>query len=361
MTAADDGRWIVIREGPRTRWGGELTRRMLFAELARRTRATVVEQWSTASFVSVARGPRWKALLPVRRRPSLVSSEQLPEAMVPAARRYADPVAVAIYDDAIAQLDALGITLAPERLEAIRRRRALNEAMFRWDVVPTASFADLAGLDPARVIVGANGTDVEHIRPGPWPSIPAVGLVSGAAPGRGLEALIAAARLVRETIPDLRLLLWLVATSRESEAYLDGLRRDVAGEPWIEIATAPYETLGAELARATVLCIAHPAGRYMDVALPVKLPDSLAAGRPLVVTPRTETRAVVERFGAGVVAGGDGPDDLAAALLAVLGDESLARGLGAAARAAAETEFTWPVVGGRIADEILRREGLAGR
>jgi glycosyltransferase involved in cell wall biosynthesis len=355
-------RWVVIREGRRSRWGGDLRRRSIFSVLATRTGATVLDDWSNPSLVAASRGPRWKTILqPVMERPRLASSEQLPESMVPFARRFTDPVAVAIYDDTIAQLDAFGIKLEPERLEAMRRRRAENEDTFRWHVVPTASFAELTGLDPARVIVGGNATDAVHVRPGPWPTTPTIGLVSGAAPGRGIEALVAAARLVRAEMADLRLLLWLVATSSESEAYLEGLRREVASDDWIEIGGAAYEVLGSELARASVLCIAHPSSAYMDVALPVKLFDSMAAGRPLLVTPRTETRAIVERHGVGIVTAGDRPEDLAEGLLRLLADDTLARRLGAAARTTAETVFDWPIVAGRIADEILRREGIGER
>jgi glycosyltransferase involved in cell wall biosynthesis len=352
-------RWVVIRQGERSRWGGELRRRNIFSALAARTNATVVEGWTNASLVAATHGPRWKTVLrPLVAAPRLASSEQLPESMVAFARQFADPVAVAIYDDAIAQMEAFRIVLEPERLDAIRRRRAMNEALFRWHVVPTASFAALTGLDPARVIVGGNATNAGHVRPGPWPASPTVGLVSGAAPGRGIEALIASARLVRQSMPDLRLLLWLVATSRQSEAYLEGLRNDVQADGWISLGSADHDHLGPELARATVFCIAHPAGAYMDVALPVKLFDSMAAGRPLVVTPRTETRTIVERHGVGIVTAGDRPEDLAEGLLRLLGDESLARRLGAAARTTAETVFDWPIVAGRIADEILRREGV---
>jgi glycosyltransferase involved in cell wall biosynthesis len=354
-------RWVVVREGQVPRWGGELRRRNIFSALAERTGATVVDGWTSRALIAGTRGPRWRSVLrSIVARPHLASSEQLSERVIPYAERFADPVAVAIYDDAVAQLSALGIELEPDRLEGIRRRRALNEALFRWHVVPTASFAALTALDPARVIVGGNATDARHVLPGPWPETPTVGLVSGAAPGRGIEALVAAARLARESVAELRLLLWLVATSPESEAYLAGLAESVAGDAWIEIGSVDHDHLGAALARATVLCIAHPPNAYMDVALPVKLFDSMAAGRPLVVTPRTETQAIVERHGVGLVTGGDTPEDIAAALLGLLGDEALARRLGATARNVAETEFDWPVVAGRIADEVLRREGRGG-
>ena len=227
--------------------------------------------------------------------------------------------------------------------------------------MPTRSFAELVGLDLSRVIVGGHGTDTEHVRPATWPDRPAIGVVSGAGPGRGLEALVEAARLLRSDIPELRLLLWLVATSPESEAYLDGLRAQVSRDQWIELGTAPYDQLGAELSRATVLAIAHPASAYMDVILPVKLFDSMAAGRPLVVTPRTETVAVVRDAGAGVVAAGDTPEDIAAAALTLLTNDELARSMGAAGRAAAVEQWDWRVRSAWIADALLEREGLTRR
>jgi glycosyltransferase involved in cell wall biosynthesis len=211
------------------------------------------------------------------------------------------------------------------------------------------------------VIVGGNGTLTDEVRPGPWPTVPSIGFVSGAAPGRGIEPLVEACRLVRSSWPDLRLYLWLVATSPSANEYLDELRTRVRGEPWITIGAVPHAGLGEALARATILCIPHPANEYMDVALPVKLLDSMAAGRPLVVTPRRETAAIVERYGAGLVTGGDEPADLAVAFERLLGDEVLAQRLGAAGREAALQEFDWKVVGDRIATEILAREGRRGR
>ena len=45
----------------------------------------------------------------------------------------------------------------------------------------------------------------------------------------------------------------------------------------IEIGPVGYAHLGPALAKATILTIPHPANEYMDVALPVKLLDSMAA------------------------------------------------------------------------------------
>jgi len=238
----------------------------------------------------------------------------------------------------------------------LRLKLELNRDLFHSLVVPTASFAELAGLPAEKLIVAGNGTIVDHIRPGPWPDRPSIGMVSGAARGRGIELLIEAARMLRADQPDLVLHLWLQATGEEGEHYVHELRRG-APEPWIEIGAAPYATVGAALGRATALVIPHPPGTYMDVALPVKLFDSMAAGRPVVVTPRVETAAVIRRHDAGVVAGGDTADDLASALRSVLDDPVAARRMGAAGRRRVEAQFSWASVAERT--EKVYAEAIA--
>jgi glycosyltransferase involved in cell wall biosynthesis len=351
---------MVMRASRDRGLGGDIRRARIFERLAERQQATVVNDWPT--FQRKVRGRRWQAWIPRRRgRPHLAASEMAPPSWVRQILALADPVAVAIYDDPVAQARALGIPLSDERAAELQRRRKLNEDAFRWHVVPTRSFAEAHGLDLDRIIVGRQGTVAAHVRPGPWPATPSIGMVSGAAPGRGIETLIEAARLARTQVPDVRLYLWLKATSEAEEAYLDGLRASIAGDPWVEIAAAPYAELGQTLAKATVLVIPHPAIEYMDVILPVKLFDCLAAGRPLVVTPRRETVAIIEPNGVGIASRDDHPASIAEALVKVLADPALARRMGTAARLLAEREFDWKVLGDRIADEILRREGLLAR
>ena len=352
-------RWIVLSEGKRERWGGDLRRQHIFAELAERTGAVVEDTWGIRAIRHGVDGPLWRfrRYLPHSGpRPHLVSAEMLNPYHAEVAATVADPVAVAIYDAALAQARALGIVLTAERKSQLRGKQEANVAAFRWLIAPTASFAALAGLDADRLIVGGNGTRVDRVRPGPWPTQPAIGMVSGGAPGRGIETLIEAARLVRLGVPDLRLLLWLIGTGEASEQYIEDLRRATATDPWIKIGAATYQRLGEELSRATVLCIPHPPNEYMDAALPVKLFDSMAAGRPIVVTPRRETAAIVDSRGVGLVASGDRADDVAASLERLVTDQKLARDLGAQARLTAEREYDWRIVGARIADEVLRRE-----
>lgn len=352
---------MVVRAGEQRRWGGEIRRQEIFARLAARTGASVTDGWP--AFRREILGGRLRRVAdrigirppPAAQRP-LAASEQAPASWLDWIPGHVDPAVVAIYDDHVLQARAMDVELSEARIEELTVRRARNEGLFRWHVVPTASFARLIGLDMDRVIVGANGTVTSRVRPGPWPDVPTIGIASGAAPGRGLETLIEASRRLRTSIRDLRLQLWLAATGGSGSAYIDGLRATVGNESWIQIGTAPYEQLGQALSQSTVLALTLPPNDYFDVALPVKVFDYMAAGRPIVSTPRTETVAVLKRFDVGVVAPGDDPDSVAEALAPLLNDRRRAHEIGARARAAAEAHFDWSVVGDRIADEVLRRE-----
>jgi glycosyltransferase involved in cell wall biosynthesis len=86
-------------------------------------------------------------------------------------------------------------------------------------------------------------------------------------------------------------------------------------------------------------------------ALPTKMLEAMAAGRPVVLAARGEAARLVEREGCGVVVPPEDPRALAAALSALAADPSRRAAMGAAGRRAAERDF------GR--DAWLRRwEGL---
>ena len=348
-------RWLILREGDRRRWGGDLRRHYLFDGLAERTHGRVVEDRRPGGIAPVLRElqpRRWQ----VWRKPPLVAStEILTDKQFAPIERLGVPAVVDIHDDTLLQNDALGIATGADDEAAIRAKDALNRDGFRWLIAPSAPFAALAGLDPARTIVAPNGTDSAAVQPGRWPDTPAVGFVAGAAPRRGIEELVEAVRIARDTVPDLRLDLVLAATGDHSQAYLDRLASNLAGEEWISIGPSPYPELGARLSKATVLAIPTPAHPYWDSVSPVKRFDYFAAGRPVLTTPRIETARVVWEADAGVVSSDDSPESMAAALVDLLASPDEARRRGANARAAAENDYDWRVIGRRLADEILAR------
>jgi glycosyltransferase involved in cell wall biosynthesis len=343
-------RWLVIRETERSRWGGDLRRRYIFEALLERTAGTSLElRGPLRRALLDLRGPRWA----IWRRTRVAAAELLLPRQLENVQELGVAVAVDIHDEPVLQAEALGVPLEPPVAAELRARIADNTAAFRWLVAPSRPFAELAGLDLDRVVVAGNGTDTALIRHEAWPKTPAVGFISGAAPNRGIEELIAAVRLVRDEVPGTRLLLWLAATGDASGLYLEALRAAVADDPWIEIGSAPYDRLSSELGRATLLVIPTPAHPYWDSVAPIKLYDGMAVGRPTVTTPRTEIVREIEEVEAGLVADGESPGELAVPMIRLLNDQELARRLGANARQAAETRFDWRLISGRLADTIL--------
>jgi glycosyltransferase involved in cell wall biosynthesis len=355
-------RWIVLQEEQRRRFGGDLRRARILRPLAERTGA-VVAGWSPGAAGPVvarhgAGGLPWARRQP----PRLASAEFLDLDLLGDVVKRTRPTVLDVHDDPLAQLRALGVAADEDRDRRLAERVTRNRDAFEILLAPTASFADLAGLPADRTVVAPNGTDTTVIRPEPFPDRPAVGFATGAAPGRGIEHLVEAVRIVRDRRAEVRLLLWLVGTGADSEAYLAGLQRQLAAESWIELRSATYDAMSGELARASVLAIPHPPGAYLDVALPIKLVDAMAAGRPVVVTPRIETARIVRDAGCGLVV----EDDLAAladGLATLLDDPERGARLGANGRQLAERRFDWTVIGETVADAVLARvsgDGMTG-
>lgn len=354
MSTRDRSPWIVLCETEQRRWGGDLRRALIFRELALATGALEAQGWghrAVGQAVRTVAGPPF----PWRHRPALASTEFLSKGGAEQARRSTRPVILDVHDHPVLQLEAFRRPIEPSLRAALEDKFRRNIETFPLYAAPSTSFAALAGLDPNRTIVAPNGSDVGHVSPRPMPANAAIGMISGAAEGRGIEALVEAARRLRPAEPTLTLYLWLVAGDETGAAYLATLRAAVANEPWIMISSLDHADVPDALGLATVLVVPHPAHPYMDVAVPVKLIDSMAAGRPVVVTPRTETRRIIEASQGGIVADGDAPEALAAAIGPLLTDRALAARLGANARAAAERDYDWAVIGRRLAEAVLAR------
>ncbi len=79
---------------------------------------------------------------------------------------------------------------------------------------------------------------------------------------------------------------------------------------WLRLETGEAREIGRLLPGVLATVIPRPRSAYNDLAIPIKLFDSLAYGRPLLVTDCLEQAAVVGRADAGLVVG-DGVDEIA--------------------------------------------------
>jgi glycosyltransferase involved in cell wall biosynthesis len=131
------------------------------------------------------------------------------------------------------------------------------------------------------------------------------------------------------------------------------------GEPpaphpaWLRIERAGADDVARLLPDVVATVIPRAPGAYNDLAIPIKLMEYLALGRPILTTDRTEAAAIVREADAGIVVD-DGAEALASGILRVLAapeERRAAWELGA--RAAAE-RHSWH----RTADAVLRALGL---
>ena len=223
----------------------------------------------------------------------------------------------------------------------LRRRQVLTDQLWRA-TTPLLKAVASVRYAPSRGLAAALGLGeaVVILPPGTDPSAPDLGIgeadVVGAivqpGPGSGFESLLSAMELVRRSRPEAR--LRIVARSAAGP--------DIAGLPeWVEVRAPDRGGIGQVLGPARVCVLPLPINAYTDLAVAVRLFDLLAFGKPIVATDTIETRAILERSGAGLVTGAS-PESLAAGILELLGDPARARGCAAAARAfALDPANTW--------------------
>ncbi|HEY7464346.1 MAG TPA: glycosyltransferase [Candidatus Limnocylindria bacterium] len=344
--------WLYAGVPPGGSSGGSLRAAHLPRELIARTGGAVIAAYGRRGIPVLAaatalRSRLWSGGL------NVYSARLLPSPALRLLSRGVRGWVLDLHDHPRLQSEALGVPLSARLRAELDDLVQRNVEAFGRLAVPSASFAELCALPAERVVVASNGTDTDHIRPGPWGTEPTVGMVSGAVPGRGIELLVDAVQRLRSEYPGVVLRLALAATGPASRRYLDELAASLEPTGWVRVQRLPYEQLPAFLARCQVMVIPHPPGAYMDVATPVKLFDGMAAGRPTVVTPRHETAAIVRRNDAGIVTAGDGADDLAQAIGSLLRSDAERRRLGANARRAAESGYDWRVISGALADAVL--------
>lgn len=131
---------------------------------------------------------------------------------------------------------------------------------------------------------------------------------------------------------------------------------EVGGAPVVDLGLVDAELLPDVCAAADVLVQPGAPGPFNDLRLPSKVPEFLAAGRPVVLPATNIGLALEHRRQAYVVAVADAPA-IAAAVVDVLDHPRLARRLGRGARRFARRRLAWP---DRAADLLaFYREVLA--
>jgi len=225
-------------------------------------------------------------------------------------------------------------------------RRWIRHTLERSSLVIALSdswAAFLRGFAPrARVAVLPNAVPLPAASATALDEVPCRILFLGRlAPAKGTAELLQAVALLAPRFPGLRLVLGgsgdLDAIRRTAAALGVADRIDLPG--WLDGAQRD-----AELARASVFCLpSHAEG------LPMAVLEAMAAGKAVLASSVGGIPELLQDGVNGLLVPPHDADALAAALARLLGDDSLRRQLGAAARATVEAQYSTQAVCGRLA------------
>lgn len=101
-----------------------------------------------------------------------------------------------------------------------------------------------------------------------------------------------------------------------------------------------YKDMPKIYSEAYVCVIPHRKNPYMDMALPIKLFDAMAASRPVIVTRCSEMAQLVEKEKCGVIAD-DSADSLCHSIEYLLSNHTIAEEMGIRGREAVEKRHSW--------------------
>lgn len=173
---------------------------------------------------------------------------------------------------------------------------------------------------------------------------------------KNLPFLLDIMQAVRASRPEVKLLLIGNHKVDLAPAWQRGAQSYIVETGWID-----YQQVVSYLSASDVLLLPLLDTVANNGIWPSKANDYLAAGRPIVSTRMDVLEDLWQRRRPGLLAGNDDPQRFTAAVLALLADPDLRRKLGANARQAAEEEFDWVELAGRLEAFYEKVLGWAGR
>jgi glycosyltransferase involved in cell wall biosynthesis len=159
------------------------------------------------------------------------------------------------------------------------------------------------------------------------------------APYKGLEDLIAAQPRVTAAIPDAR---FVIAGSGRFDGYRQLIRDDKAFE--IHNRFIPNQEVPPLFRRAAVVVLP-----YLEASQTAVVPIAYDFGKPVIVTRIGGLPEVVDDGESGLVVEPGNPEQLARAIIRVIGDDRFRKHLAKGARRIAETRLSWKAIAAQTA------------
>jgi glycosyltransferase involved in cell wall biosynthesis len=229
--------------------------------------------------------------------------------------------------------------------EAEERLRELGVQHERVAVIHNTPDLEAMGQHPvAQEIVGKYKNDYVILYTG-WLS-----------PERGLETAIEAMPLIRQRVPNARLVIAGGGPSEEDVrrfVHFRGATDYVEVTGWLD-----HRLFPSYITAAQVCIVPHPADPSINTTSPNKLFEYMALGKPVVVSDARPLARVVRAHQCGKVFTSHDPHSFAAAVLRLRGQE---RAAGANGRKAVIETYNWSVSSQRLLAAYEELERLAKR
>jgi colanic acid biosynthesis glycosyl transferase WcaI len=231
-------------------------------------------------------------------------------------------------------------TISTKMMERLAQKRvaAAKSVEFRnW--VDTSLIRPQDRLTPFRAELGLSSRSI-------------IALYSGSlAVKQGLETLLQAARLLRDTRPEITFVICGQGAMR------DRLMKQAGHEPNVRFLELQPQARLSELLSTADIHLLPQRAQVADLVLPSKLAPMLASGRPVVAMAKPGTQLALEVENAGLIIPPDDPAALVAALIRLADDIDLRAKLGRTARAKAQTCCDIQTVLSRLEGQLLALTG----
>jgi colanic acid biosynthesis glycosyl transferase WcaI len=214
------------------------------------------------------------------------------------------------------------------------------------------------GADASRVLLMPNGVDLEQFRKKPianstWTAPGEIAFVYAGTHGyaQGLDLILKAAKIVslRSEIK------FLFAGDGPERPKLEDMCRTQNIGNVLFLGTLPVDEIPGLLSAARGTIVPLLDLPIFESARPSKLIPSLACETPVIFCGRGEAADLLISNRCGLVVPPGDPEKLAAALLSLADNESLALRLGAEGRRLAEDAYSWQSIAYRLTDALSSR------
>ncbi len=256
------------------------------------------------------------------------------------------PIVIDIRDDLNLHAEAMGVeTSKKQKLQRVLSNIE-NFEVAEIILVPSESYRNYYlknyEISSEKIISVPNATDINIFNVFPLPKTPIIGLVGGMNKGQGFDLLLEAALICKKTIPNL-----MVKCAYDciiyTEQYKTLLKKKYALD-WIEFREDVFYTKNSSdfIGSLSVFVISLSNNLHHHMSTPTKLYDSMAAGRPIVVTNIKESAQIVKEEKCGLVCDFT-PNDMAKKILILLSNRKLSQEMCLRGRTATEERHNWNV------------------